>query len=149
VWGWPLVTTGRVRAILPVYLVGVPLNVAISIAGCYWVGGAGPALGSAVSLAVIWLPWLPLLLRCEFGTPLGRRAAAVASPAALGAPLAVALYALSGAFPLGELGLPIWGQWLALAGFCAAGFAGYLVLAWFLVLPREDRAELRARVLGR
>jgi hypothetical protein len=73
----------------------------------------------------------------------------VARPAALGVPLAAALYAVPAALPPQELGLPVWGQWLALAGFCAAGAAAYLVLAWFLVLPPEDRAELRARVSGR
>jgi hypothetical protein len=31
----------------------------------------------------------------------------------------------------------------------AAAAAVYCVLAWFLVLPREDRAEIRARVLWR
>jgi O-antigen/teichoic acid export membrane protein len=147
-WGWPLVTTGRVRSVLPIYFVGIPLNVAVSVGGSLWIGVAGPALGSAVSVATVWLWWLPRLLRREFGTPLRPLAGAVVRPVFLGAPLAVGLFLLSAEFPVDELAIPVWARWVVLAGAMAAVFAAYLVLAWFLVLPREDRDDLRARVFG-
>jgi hypothetical protein len=44
--------------------------------------------------------------------------------------------------------IPTWAKWATLLGGTAVAAGGYLVLAWLLVLPREDRAELRARVFG-
>jgi len=147
-WGWPLITTGRVRSVLPIYFVGIPLNVAVSVGGSLWVGVAGPALGSAVSVATVWLWWLPQLLRREFGTPLRPLAGAVAGPALLGVPLAAGVYLLSAGFPVDELAVPVWGRWLVLAAGAGAASAAYLLLAWFLVLPRGDRSDLRAQVFG-
>jgi len=149
VWGWPLITTGGVRDVLPIYMIGIPLNVGVSIVGCYWLGVAGPAIGSAVSVALVWLPWLPMLLRRRFRTPLRPLASAVVGPVLLGMPLAAGLFLLSIAYPLEELDVPAWERWLLLAATCGATTLGYLAVAWRLVLPRDDRAELRARLLGR
>jgi O-antigen/teichoic acid export membrane protein len=148
-WGWPLITTGRVRSVLPVYVVGIPLNVAISIAGCYWVDVAGPALGSAVSVVVVWLPWIPLLLRSHFGTPLRPLASAVLGPALIGIPLAAGLFLAAGSFAIDELAVPVWARWVVLAGVVTAAATVYFVLAWLLVLPRDDRLALRALVFPR
>jgi O-antigen/teichoic acid export membrane protein len=148
-WTWPLVTTGRVRAVLPVYFVGIPLIVALSVSGSLWLGVAGPALASAVGVGTVWLWWLPRLLRREFGTPLRPLARAVIGPALLGLPLAAGSYFLSAQFPVNELAIPVWARWVVLAGAMAVAAVVYFVLAWFLVLPREDRDVLRARVFGR
>ena len=145
-WGWPLITTGRVRSILPIYFLGIPLNVAVSIFGSLWIGVAGPALGSAMSLAALWFWWLPWILRREFGTPLRPLARAVAAPAAIGIPLCVGLYLLAALFPIHELPIPLWGRWCVLVGSMAVAATVYFILAWFFVLPREDRNELRARL---
>lgn len=148
-WGWPLITTGRVRIVLPIYLVGIPLNVAISVGGALHWGVAGPALGSALSIALVWIPWLPLLLRREFGTPLRPLALAVLGPAALGVPCAAAFFAAARAYPVEALDAPEPVRWLALGGGMATVTIAYSALAWALILPREDRAEIRARVFGR
>jgi O-antigen/teichoic acid export membrane protein len=147
--GWPLITTGRVRSVLPIYFVGIPLNVAVSVFGSLWIGVAGPALGSAVSLAAVWFWWLPWLLRCEFGTPLRAVARAVAAPAAIGIPLGVALYLLAARFPIHDLPISSWGRWCVLIGSMAIAALAYFILAWFFVLPREDRDELRSRMFHR
>jgi O-antigen/teichoic acid export membrane protein len=145
-WGWPLITTGRVRAVLPIYLIGIPLNVAVSIAGSLWIGVAGPAIGSAISIAAVWLWWLPCLLRNEFGTALRPLARAVIRPALLGLPLMAGLYCLSTAIDVHELAIAVWARWFVLASGMMISAMLYFFLAWFLVLPREDRDELRARL---
>jgi O-antigen/teichoic acid export membrane protein len=148
-WGWPLVTTGRVRAVLPIYFLGIPLNVAISIAGAIHIGVAGPALGSAIGTAAVWMWWLPLLLRRTFDTPLRPLARAAAGPALLGLPLIAATFFLFKSLPMDWWGLPVWSRWFALGGLMMAAATIYGVPAWFLVLPREDRVEIRARVFRR
>jgi len=148
-WGWPLITTGHVRAVLPIYFIGIPLNVAISIAGSIWIGVAGPAVGSAISAATIWLLWLPWLLRNQFGTALRPLARAVLSPALLGLPLATGFYLLSATIAPHERTMAVWARWFVLAGGMAVAAMIYFIPAWFLVLPRADRAEFRARFFGR
>ena len=148
-WGWPLVTTGRVRALLPLYFVGVPLNIAISVIASLSIGVAGPALGSMISLTLVWLWWLPRVLRREFRIPLRPLARSVVGPAFLGLPLSVGLYIASSYFPVNELAVPLWSRWFILAAVMAVAAVAYCVLAWFLVLPREDRHELRARIFRR
>jgi hypothetical protein len=132
--------------VLPIYFLGIPLNVLVSVFGSLWIGVAGPALGSAVSLAAVWFWWLPWLLRREFGTPLRPLARAVAAPAALGIPCGVGLYLLAARFPIQELPVATWGRWCVLVGAMSIAAMCYFVLAWFFVLPREDRDELRARL---
>ena len=105
-----------------------------------------PALGSAMSLAALWFWWLPWILRREFGTPLRPLARAVAAPAAIGIPLCVGLYLLAALFPIHELPIPLWGRWCVLVGSMAVAATVYFILAWFFVLPREDRNELRRRL---
>ena len=148
-WGWPLMTTGRVRLVLPIYIVGIPLNIAISITGAIHIGPVGPALGSAISMALIWLPWLPLLLRREFQTPLRPLIRAVAGPAMVGIPSAAAVYGFAIYVPLHELSISVWARWVILLAFIGFGSVAYLVLAWITILPAGDQAELRGRLLGR
>jgi O-antigen/teichoic acid export membrane protein len=148
-WGWPLITTGHVRALLPIYFVGIPLNVAVSIAGSLWIGVAGPAIGSAISVSTIWLWWLPYLLRSEFSTPLRPLARAVAGPALLGLPLVAGLYFLTTAIAVDDLAIAVGARWFVLAGGMVMAAMVYFVLAWFLVLPRGDRDELRTQLFRR
>ena len=148
-WGWPLLTTGRVRTLLPMYCIGVPLTVALSVGGSLVWGIAGPALGSAVGVALVWIPWLPFLLRREFGTPLRPLVAAALGPAIVGVPFAAGLFALVSAFPPGDFDIPTWAKWLVLGSGMAAGTMVYSTFAWLLILPREDRDEIRRRLSRR
>jgi len=148
-WGWPLVTTGRLRIVMPLILAGTITNVTVSIICTFWFGVAGPAIGSAVTFAFFYSWGLPLLLRREFGTPLRPLASAVIRPALFGIPLAVGLIVALAEFPVDKLVVPIWGKWFILAGAMAAVATLYFALAWFLVLPFGDRHELRSRIFRR
>ena len=70
-------------------------------------------------------------------------------PAAIGIPLCVGLYLLAALFPIHELPIPLWGRWCVLVGSMAVAATVYFILAWFFVLPREDRNELAAPVAAR
>ena len=148
-WGWPLVTTGRARSLLPIYCIGVPLNVALSVGGSLAWGIAGPAFGSAVGIALVWIPWLPFLLRREFGTLVRPLAAAVLGPALVGVPFAIGLFALTSAFPPDELDIATWAKWLVLGTGMTTATLVYSAIVWMLILPREDRDEIRRRVFRR
>lgn len=145
-WGWPLVATGRVRAFLPVYFVGIPINVGLKFLGSYWIGIAGPALGSAVSM-LIWLGWTPMIVRREFGTPLRPLFAATFIPMIPAIPCTAAWWLLAANLPEDWFGLPVWGCWCALAVGVSLSAGSYLILTWMLVLSREERAELAERLL--
>jgi O-antigen/teichoic acid export membrane protein len=148
-WAGPLVGMGRVRAVLPVMLVGLAVNLTTSVAATAWLGVCGPAIGTLANYAGVSAWWLPFVLRREFGTPLRPLFRAVFYPLALAIPYTVGLFAFAEAFPPDELDLPRWGRWAVLAGAMAAASSGYLILGWLLVLPREEREELRRRVFRR
>ena len=145
-WGWPIITTGKLRVLLPSLMVGTVLNVGVSIACTIWFGVAGPAIGSSVTFALVYAWWLPVILRLEFGTPLRPLARAVAGPVLVALPLAAGVFSFVAAFPIQELAIPVWARWLVLAGQMVSAVLIYSLLAWFLVLTLEDRKELRARL---
>jgi len=148
-WAWPLMATGHVRRVLPVMLLGTLVSVTVSVLTTYWFGVMGPALGSLANYTLVAVWWLPFLLRRTFGTSVRALAGAAAGPAALAVPYAAGLFLLSVGFPVDELAVPVWARWVVLLGVMGVAAAVYCALAWFLVLPREDRAEFRARVFGR
>ena len=148
-WAWPLMATGHVRSVLPVMIVGAVVNVAISVVATERLGVIGPALGTLANYALVAIWWLPLLLRGRFGTPIRALVAAVIGPAALAVPYGAGLFLLSNVFPADGLAIPNWGRWCVLGVVVVVAVTAYFVLAWFLVLPHEDRTELRARLFER
>jgi hypothetical protein len=90
--------------------------------------------------------WIPLLLRETFSTSIPVLIAAVIRPALLAVPYGILLLVLANCFPIHELPIPLWGRWCVLVGSMAVAATVYFILAWFFVLPREDRNELRARL---
>jgi O-antigen/teichoic acid export membrane protein len=148
-WAWPLMATGHVRRVLPVMILGAVVSVTVSILVTKGFGVIGPAIGSLANYTLVAVWWLPLLLRRTFGTSVRALAAAVARPAALAVPYAAGLFLLSDAFPVDEFAIPLWSRWFILAAAMTVAAVAYCVLAWFLVLPREDRHELRARFFHR
>jgi O-antigen/teichoic acid export membrane protein len=137
-WGWCFTSTGRVRMLLPVNVVGAAVNLTVSVVAAYLLGTAGPLLGTFVGFVGVTLWWVARLLRREFGVSLRRLAAAVVGPLLLAVPCFFALRALATA-------LPPFG-WLSLAAVGAGSALGYLALSWFLVLPREERCQWLDRV---
>jgi O-antigen/teichoic acid export membrane protein len=148
-WTWPLQACGFVRSVVPYALVSTALNLGVGLFATPRWGVIGPLLGTAVAGLVVQWWWLLLLLRAHLKVPAGPLLSAAVRPL----PAAALYYApwvwLAVTFPPAELMLPAWAKWATLLGGTAVAAGGYLVLAWFLVLPREERAELRARLLGR
>jgi O-antigen/teichoic acid export membrane protein len=148
VWEWCFGGTGRVGQLVPVTVVALVLNLAVSLLATPLLGLLGPPLGTLVALAACNLWYLPLLLRREFGTPVRPLLAAVLRPLVVALPYGLGLGLLAAAVPAYDPGWPGWLKWAALAGWLAAGAGGYLVLAWFLALPADDRAEWLGRIRG-
>jgi len=148
-WGWMLSGSGLVRLTLPLLLVNTVINVVVSVAATGLIGVSGPLLGTlAAGLTTSWW-WLPVLLRRHFGMPLRPLGSAVLGPVLVGIPFAGVLVWLSNEYPIHNLSMPIWGRWLVMGGAMAVASIGYSLLAWVLVIPAAERAELRARILGR
>jgi len=141
-WAWPLVTTGKVRLLIPPLLVGTAVNLGVSVAATSAFGVIGPALGSTAQYALVTSGWIALLLRREFGTQLRSLAAATFWPVLPAIPWAVGWYLIADAFPPNELNLPGWGRWLVLACGMAAGAGGYALLACAFILPSNERQQI-------
>jgi O-antigen/teichoic acid export membrane protein len=148
-WGWPLVTLGRVQRLIPLMLTGTVVNVGLSIACTTAFGVVGPAIGSAGGYALVNGWWIVLLLRKEFGTPLAPILRAVVGPTVVAISIGTVCFYLAGEFSPASFNLPNGIQWLLLLNGMAAASLVYILICWFLVLPRADRGELWARVLGR
>jgi O-antigen/teichoic acid export membrane protein len=137
-WGWALSGTGHVARITPAAVVAAVLNLAVSIIGTHLFGLVGPLAGTAVAFVSVNLWYLPWLLRRLFGTSLRELFRAAALPPCLGVPYGVCLWWCAHAHaPHG---------WLGLAAEMGAAAAVYLVLAWALVLRRDDREQWINRV---
>src|SRR5205814_4237953 len=93
VWGWPLITTGRVKKILSYFVLAAVVNLVVSIAATYWLGPIGPPIGGLANLAGIALWCLPRIVEREFGTSRWKLLAAAAWPWLLAVPY-TALWAL-------------------------------------------------------
>jgi len=146
-WGWPLVTLGRVHRLVPVMVVGTVVNVAVSVGGTWMWGVAGPALGSAVGYAVVHLGWMALLLHQEFRTPLRTLLQAVVLPLLIAVPLGSLLFLWADTFAPqkgGEgfgtsFGLT---PWVLLGGhMVASALVSGAIMGWS-VLRGVDRREL-------
>jgi|YNPMSStandDraft_1061717.scaffolds.fasta_scaffold07783_3 O-antigen/teichoic acid export membrane protein len=146
-WGWPLVTLGRVHRLVPVMVVGTVVNVAVSVGGTWMWGVAGPAIGSAVGYAVVHLGWMAILLQQEFCTPLRLLLQAVLLPLLIAVPLGSLLFLWADTFPpqmwvalLGTPSLPT--HWLMIGGhlLVTAAVSG-AIMGWG-VLSKADRREL-------
>jgi O-antigen/teichoic acid export membrane protein len=136
-WGWCLTGTGRVRRLAGPSLVQAVVNVAASIAFTRWLGLVGPVLGTLVGLASVGVWYLPRLLEREFGTSARALYGALALPAAVGVPYALALRWVGATHaPTG---------WLGLAVHLAAATLIVLAFWWLVMLRGAERTALRAR----
>jgi O-antigen/teichoic acid export membrane protein len=148
-WAWVINGMGRVREVLPPLLVGTAVNLAGSLIATIHYGPIGPLVGTAAQLFGVSSWWLPQLLRYHFGTRRRDLAGAALGPLALAVPVTIALHFTFRFFSIDDPELPR----LARIGIVGAGMSVvavlYLVLGWFTVLPRADRAELMERLMRR
>ncbi len=145
-WAWPIVTTGRVRVLIPPLVVGTVVNLGVSIGCTTAYGVVGPALGSVAQYALVTGVWIAVLLRREFGTPLRSLFAATVQPLLPAVPCFVGWFLLTDSFPLHELDLPVWGRWFLLTAGMAISAGSYLLIAWVTAIPANDRREILARI---
>ncbi len=145
-WGWPLMATGRVRAVLPYFLTGGILNLAISIIVTYTNGLIGPAVGAVANLVGVVGWWCPLVLRREFGTPLRPLFSAVVLPVLLALPFGGLLIFLQDHWPIAEMPWPRAMKFAALAACMGGAATIYLIVGWRCLFPPVTRASLSARI---
>jgi O-antigen/teichoic acid export membrane protein len=147
-WLWPLSAAGLVRVTLPAVICSATVNLGISLAATAMIGLPGPLIGTtAAHVGVTWW-WTLLLLRRHLNIPPRLLLSAVAGPGILASFYGVGLVVLSEIIPAYDPRWPRWVCLLSVAGWLAGGAIGYLVLAWFLVLPAADRAEWVDRFRG-
>ena len=137
-WGWCFTGTGQIALLVPIMLIGSALNVALSVAGAYAIGIAGPLLGTGIAIAATTLWYLPAQLHRRFGTPLGGLARAVLAPIAWATLPAAAIWWLSRTAPPAS--------WPALAAEAAAAAVLMIGVWWFGELKSAERAHYLERV---
>jgi hypothetical protein len=123
---------GTLTYFLVTVSIGVVLGQYLGAGGVAWGNAAGALSAVLVNLAA-----------CQgaFGLPTGRLASRLLITAILAVLYGAGLSELIALLP--QIG------WLELLAVLVLGWSGFFVPAWFLLLPREDRVELRARVFGR
>jgi O-antigen/teichoic acid export membrane protein len=138
-WSWCFVATGKIRAITPLYVLMMTVNLTTSVLATRQFGIPGPLIGSTVAQLALGAWALPILLRRTYGTPVGALFRAVALPAAAGALAAVPLCAFTRYVhePAG---------WLGLAAEMSASALLLLGLSVTVLLTPEDRAAWRLRL---
>jgi O-antigen/teichoic acid export membrane protein len=142
--GWCVAGTGRVRMLAGPSLISAALNLSSSIVLAYFVGVAGPLLGTTATILGFGLWYQVWLLHRVFGVPLAGLARSVGLPLGLGLPYVAAWWWLAAS--QGRLG------WLGLAAQMAASACGFLALASAVALTTAERAAWRGRIgalLGR
>jgi len=147
-WAWPLVGCGFVRATLPVMLIGSGINLLVSVTATHEFGLIGPAVGTATGYLLVYYGWYPRLLDRKFGL----RPLAVMKDL----PLAILVFLPVGAIlrvctdgvteglmSSRVLDFVIWTATAGVTGLI------YLVIAWRVLTPTEERSALARRVWGR
>ena len=142
-WSWPLTVLAPVRRLVPGMIAATAVNLTLSVAVTLTVGLPGPVVGAAVAQTALAFGWLPVLLRRGLGLDPGTLRRAALEPLALAVGYGGALLALAESVAPFDPAWPRSAQWLALAGCHVAGTAGYLALAWAVILPAVDRREFR------
>ena len=139
-WAWCFSATGKTKVLVIPAVASAFINLATSLILTSHVGLPGPLLGTTISFTVVGLWALPLLLRREFGTPIGPLAKAAGLPALFGI-AATAIF-----WPLGT-SLTFQG-WAALIGVEALVSMSSLVIGVALLLPADERAGWTKRLRG-
>jgi O-antigen/teichoic acid export membrane protein len=137
-WGWCFSGTGQIAVLVPIMMIGSVLNLALSVAGAYAIGLAGPLLGTAIAIAGTTLWYLPAQLHQKFGTPLGSLVRAVMMP------LAWAALPAAGIGWLARTNPP--SSWPILAVETAAAGALMLAVWWFFELSGAEREHYAGRL---
>jgi O-antigen/teichoic acid export membrane protein len=140
-WSWPFIATQNIRMIVPPSLYGGLVNLTASILCTKLFGVTGPLWGTLISFMVVYVWWMPLLLRRAFAVPIRALLACLMKPTLLGAVYGLPLVWVGLRFPPHN--------WFMIASDMAIGGCGYLALAAIIVLDAEQRQTLNSRILKR
>jgi O-antigen/teichoic acid export membrane protein len=131
-WGWCFSGTGNVAKLVQPAIIGVGINLIVSLVATRAFGMIGPLLGTFAGFVTVNSWWLPLLLRQVFGTSLKQLFLAVAKPLFVGIPYAGAvLWVAKSHTP--------WG-WFGLAAEMGLSALIYLAIAWLVVFNQDERS---------
>ena len=145
VWGWLLNAAGAVRAILPVMLASAAVNLVVSTVGTAVLGLPGPLIGTTAGFLLVSWWGLLQVLRQQLGIEVGPLIWAAVRPALLALPYGLGLLVVADSPLTSYQDSARWIYILSLLGYLTAAAVGYLVLAWWLVLNRKERAFWRER----
>jgi len=148
-WGWPITTMGHVRKALPYFLIGLVVNLSVSITATYWLGYIGPTIGTLVNLIAVALWWCPLVLERQLGTPARRLLLAAARPWLLAIPYGVLLALVASQVELTDYLSGRIVRMLTIAAIIGVSGVGYIALAFAVVVPAADRREWLGRFRNR
>lgn len=138
--GWCITGTGRVRLLVVPSIISAVLNLSLSIVFAYYVGIAGPLLGTTATVLGFSMWVNSAMIRRTFGIPMRSMARSVAAPLAWGLPYTAALWWLARSQP--RVG------WIGLAAQMGLASLGFLALAAAFLLTPGERAAWRARLGG-
>jgi len=137
-WEWCFQCTQKVDALIPVTVVACVANIITSVIGTWLLGVSGPALGTAISISLIVVPWDIRLISRHFGVTPPELLRAIGRPFALGIPYLIACHVV------GRHWLAT--RWLPLAGFAMASGGLWIILGWFTIFDQETRNGWRGRI---
>ena len=148
-WGWPLMTTGRVNLILKSVIAGSAINVIVSIAGTYWLGPIGPVLGTLANLLGVPFWYWPRVLEREFGTSARNLMIASVGPWLFAVPYGFLLAMAANSCPLDDWIPNRLARLAAIAAILGASAAVFLAASLGLLVSVEDRREWLQRLFPR
>lgn len=137
-WGWVFLATGRINDLLPVTGIQTVLNLVFSILFTRWFGVVGTILATATAQAITSMWWLPRLIGKIYGTRVRDLSMAWIKPLLVGAP-----YCFVARWLLSYIEINSWPK--ILACMITSG-AGYLLVAYGLVLAPDERRTWKTRV---
>jgi hypothetical protein len=131
--------TGHLRRLMLSALISALLNLALSVAFSMWLGPIGPLVGTFLAALLVESWFVPLQLRCAFGTSRRELLRAALVPLAWGVPFTALLCVIADSHtPAGWVGL------LGEMGLAANAFLG---LGVAVMLSPEERSLWNIRIL--
>jgi O-antigen/teichoic acid export membrane protein len=137
-WVWCFGGTGQIARILPLKVAWSVLNLVASVVLTYYVGIAGPVLGTLVSYLGLSFWVTPLWVQRTFQIPALTLLRAATMPLLYAVPYVAGLYLLAQRFPLPNL--------LAVGAAGGAAGLGFLGLWWVFGFNGQERARNRERL---
>lgn len=148
VLGWPFIAAGQVRVVLPVAIVIALVNVTVSATVTYQGVLAGPLWGTFVAFVLVNWPMVIIQLHQHFQIKPRRIILAFIEPFLAGVAYALLWLLIKDRLPQAEAESGRIVRIMVTMIWVSLGFVGFLPLAWYVALPRDDRLEWSQRLRG-